>query len=270
MAGRELKEIFPIRSAQIGTEKLRVENLSLKGKFKGINFTLRAGEVVGIAGLAGAGRTELVESIFGTNPAHRGEIFLNERKINSVHPNRSVARGIGLLTEDRKKTGLCLNLPMSQNLTLSNVRSLIDKFWLSRTRELNSTREYIEKLHIRPAAPEKKAALMSGGNQQKVLLARWLFAGCEIFLLDEPTRGVDVGARAEIYQLINELAESGAAILVVSSDLPELLGITDRILVMRRGRLAAELITAQTTQEEIMRYAAIETFETAEQGAIQL
>ena len=258
MAGRELKEIFPPRRATLGEVKLRVSNLARPPKFDGVSFTARAGEVVGIAGLAGAGRTELVEAIYGAQPAQSGTVEINGTSHKATHPNQSVTRGIGLLTEDRKKTGLCLNLPVSTNVTLANVGALLQGFTLQGKRELAATQDYIGKLGIKPPSPNKIVGRMSGGNQQKTLLARWLFAESKVFLVDEPTRGVDVAARSEIYREINELAEAGACIVMVSSDLPELLGMTDRILVMRRGKLVAELVTKETTQEEVLRYAAVE------------
>ncbi len=261
MAGRELKEIFPARNSSLGEPLLLVKDLSRAGKFSDISFTVRSGEVVGIAGLAGAGRTELVEAIFGATPADSGEVHLNGSRVDNVNPDKAVARGLGLLTEDRKRTGLCLNLPLATNLTLANVRQLVRAWWLERKRERAAALEYIDKLHIRPPNPYKTIARMSGGNQQKVLLARWLFAGSRIFLLDEPTRGVDVAARAEIYRLINKLTEEGAAVLMVSSDLPELLGMADRILVLRRGRLVAELNARSTTQEEVLKHATVEETE---------
>ena len=258
MAGRELKEIFPPRAAAKGETRLRITNLTRKGKFREVSLAVAAGEVVGIAGLAGAGRTELVETIFGAYHADGGEIVLDGSKLDKAQPDLSVAHGLGLLTEDRKRTGLCLNQPLASNLTLANLRALIRNWRLDKKREKAVAAEHIEKLHIRPPDPDKTVALMSGGNQQKVLLARWLFADSQVFLLDEPTRGVDVAARSEIYRAINRLAERGAAIVMVSSDLPELLGMADRILVMRRGRLVAELDARQTTQEEILRHAAVD------------
>ncbi|HKC64214.1 MAG TPA: sugar ABC transporter ATP-binding protein, partial [Pyrinomonadaceae bacterium] len=231
MAGRELTEIFPQRSSAQGEARLRVEHLTRAGKFSDVSFAAHAGEVVGIAGLAGAGRTELVEAIFGAHPADSGEIYLNGSRLDVKQPARAVKRGLGLLTEDRKRTGLCLNQSLDKNLTLANVRALVKNWWLERKRERAAAREYIEGLHIRPPDPDKLVGRMSGGNQQKVLLARWLFANSQVFLLDEPTRGVDVAARSEIYRAINRLTESGAAVVMVSSDLPELLGMADRILV---------------------------------------
>ncbi len=258
MAGRELKEIFPPRNAKVGDVKLRVTNLTRAPKFENVSFEARAGEVVGIAGLAGAGRTELVEAIFGAHPAESGEIEFGGEKGSATQPNRSVARGLSLLTEDRKRTGLCLNLPLATNITLANVCSLVKGGRLQRKAEFNAANNYIQKLSIRPPSPSKPVGRLSGGNQQKSLLARWLFANSQVFLLDEPTRGVDVAARSEIYREINELAEAGAAIVMVSSDLPELLGMADRILVMRRGRIVAELDAKKTSQEEVLKHAALE------------
>src|SRR5215204_2683065 len=258
MAGRELKEIFPPRHAGEGEARLRVENLTRKGKFEDVTFEARAGEVVGFAGLAGAGRTELVEAVFGAQPADGGEVYLDGARLGAPSPARAVGLGLGLLTEDRKRTGLCLNQTVARNLTLANVRALVRNWVLSRGRERRAAREYIERLHVRPPDPDKTAGRLSGGNQQKVLLGRWLFAGSRVFLLDEPTRGVDVAARAEIYRAVNKLAEEGAAVVMVSSDLPELLGMADRILVMRRGRLVAELDSKRTTREEVLTYAALE------------
>jgi ABC-type sugar transport system ATPase subunit len=258
MAGRELTEIFPSRKTTIGKTRLVVEKLSRAGKFSNISFEVKAGEIVGIAGLAGAGRSELVESIFGAHPIDSGSIYLDGSKIRSLKPDTNVSLGLGLLSEDRKRTGLCLNLCLAHNLTLANVKAIVRGWRVDQKREISIARQYIDQLHIRPPNPFKTVNRMSGGNQQKVLLGRWLFASSQVFLLDEPTRGVDVAARAEIYRTINQLAEAGAAIVMVSSDLPELLGMTDRILVMRRGRLVAELETRKTSQEEILKYAALD------------
>jgi ribose transport system ATP-binding protein len=264
MAGRELKEIFPPRHTALGAERLQVEHLTRAGKFTDVSFMARAGEVLGLAGLSGAGRTELIEAIFGAQPADSGTVTLNGRRLDANRPDRAVKQGLGLVTEDRKRTGLGLNLSVAHNLTLANVRAIIKGWRLDRRGEMAATRDYIDKLHIRPPEPAKEVGRLSGGNQQKVLLGRWLFASSQVFLLDEPTRGVDVAARSEIYRAINQLAEAGAAVVIVSSDLPELLGMADRLLVMRRGRLVAELNACATSQEEVLRYAAVEDTESSE------
>jgi ABC-type sugar transport system ATPase subunit len=258
MAGRELKEIFPPRRSNTGEVRLRVERLTRAGKFEEVSFEARAGEVVGIAGLAGAGRTEMVEAIFGAQPFDNGKILINGVQTGSASPSKSVARRLGLLTADRKRTGLCLNLSLAENVTLANLRALAKGPLLDHKRESVAARGLIERLHIRPPNPTAVVARLSGGNQQKAVFARWLFAGSMVLLLDEPTRGVDVAARTDIYRAINELVESGAAVVLISSDLPELLGMADRILVMRRGRMVAEMAARRTTQEEILKHAAVE------------
>ena len=258
MAGREVKALFPPRNSTKGKPRLLVKKLSRAGKFREVSLEVRAGEVVGIAGLAGAGRTELLEAIFGAHLADGGEICLNGSPLKPSQPDKRVALGMGLLTEDRERTGLCLNLALTRNLTLANVGAVMKGWLVDGKREIAVAREHIDKLHIRPTNPHKTVSRMSGGNQQKVLLARWLCANSQVFLLDEPTRGVDVNARAEIYQTINHLAEGGAAVLMVSSDLLELLGMADRILVMRRGRLVAELDARSTSQEEVLKHAAVD------------
>jgi ribose transport system ATP-binding protein len=257
MANRDLTEHFPKVRATLGPELLRLEHVSRQGALSDISLSLRAGEVVGIAGLAGAGRSELVETIFGVRTQDSGTVVVNGERLDASRPDRAVSQGLGLLGEDRKKTGLCLNLSLAQNLTLAKVRSVGKGWRLDRKRETAVAGDYIKKLDIRPPDPAKTIGQMSGGNQQKVLVARWLFANSKVFLLDEPTRGVDVTSRGEIYRAINEMAEAGAAVVIVSSDLPELLGIADRILVMRRGRLVADLDPKLSTEEEILRHAAV-------------
>lgn len=258
MVGRELTEVFPTRSCKRGQVRLKVRNLSKSPLFSNVSFEAYAGEILGIAGLAGAGRTELVEAVFGTNPATGGEIEIDGKRVSHATPPSSLEAGLSLLTEDRKKTGLCLNQSIATNLTLANIDALVSNGVFQAAEEQSVTEFFISKLSIKPPVPRKIVSRLSGGNQQKVLLGRWLFAKTNVFLLDEPTRGVDVGARTEIYRAINEMAEAGAAIVMVSSDLPELLGMADRILVMRRGKMVAELDARKTTQEEILQHAAIE------------
>lgn len=258
MVGRELTEVFPTRSCKRGQVRLKVRNLSKSPLFSNVSFEAYAGEILGIAGLAGAGRTELVEAVFGTHPATGGEIEIDGKRVSHATPPSSLEAGLSLLTEDRKKTGLCLNQSIATNLTLANIDALVSNGVFQAAEEQSVTESFISKLSIKPPVPRKIVSRLSGGNQQKVLLGRWLFAKTNVFLLDEPTRGVDVGARTEIYRAINEMAEAGAAIVMVSSDLPELLGMADRILVMRRGKMVAELDARKTTQEEILQHAAIE------------
>jgi ribose transport system ATP-binding protein len=257
MVGRELKDLFPSRRAHPGDVVLEVQNLSRRPHFQDVSFVLCRGEIVGLAGLVGAGRTEVAETIFGINPPQSGRIRIEGKEVAMRAPKDAIRRGLALLTEDRKRTGLAQDLPVAQNLTLANLRDIVRYGVLNLGKEEQVAREFLDRLRIRASSVTQKVCRLSGGNQQKVVLAKWLFCRAHIFLLDEPTRGVDVGAKTEIYRLVRDLAESGAAILMVSSDLPEILGMTDRVLVMRNGRLAKELITAETNQEEIMRWAAL-------------
>jgi ABC-type sugar transport system ATPase subunit len=235
---------------------LELEALS-SSKVREISLCLRAGEIVGMAGLIGAGRTELCECIFGADPARSGRIRIDGKGIEIQSPEDAVRAGVALVTEDRQRTGLALRLPIAANVTLANVASISTAGVLRLGLQNKVTSEYISKLRIRADSPEQLAGRLSGGNQQKVVIAKWLFRQARVFLFDEPTRGIDVGAKVEVFDLMSELARSGAAILMVSSELPELLQMADRILVMRAGRITGEL-PRQTTQEEIMRLAALE------------
>jgi ABC-type sugar transport system ATPase subunit len=241
-----------------GAELLRVEGLSARrSRLADIGLSIRAGEIVGLAGLVGAGRTELCRAIFGQDPIDAGRIFVAGSEARIRSPRDAVRAGIALVTEDRQRTGLCLRLPLSYNLTLANVPAICHATLLDLAAEDRVDKEYSERLRIRAASPRQLAGRLSGGNQQKVVIARWLFRNARVFLFDEPTRGIDVGAKTEVFEIMNELARSGAAVLMVSSEMPELLQVADRILVMRQGRIAGEL-PGRTTQEEIMRLAALE------------
>ncbi|HEV2351972.1 MAG TPA: sugar ABC transporter ATP-binding protein [Terriglobia bacterium] len=258
MVGRELKDFYPARQVQKQGVLFAVEGLSRKNKFQGVNFSISGGEIVGLAGLVGAGRTEVAETIFGAVPADHGRIFVDGAAVRMRTPMDAIRCGMALITEDRKRTGLAGKLSVGQNITMANLRALLRHGCLDLKKEEQVGREFLQRLDIRAASIVQKVERLSGGNQQKVVLAKWLFRQARIFLFDEPTRGVDVGAKSEIYRLINELAQSGAAILMISSELPEILGMTDRVLVMRNGRVVKELVTAETTQEEIMRWATLE------------
>ena len=257
MVGRELRDLFPARKVQPGPGILKVENLSRRGMIENANLELRRGEVVGLAGLIGAGCTELVETLFGAWPPETGEVRIEGKPVSIRAPQDAIRAGMVLITEDRKTTGLALPLPLSHNITLSNLRALVRAGKIGLREENRVAQKFIERLRIRASSVDQKTASLSGGNQQKAVLAKWLFCEPRIFLLDEPTRGVDVGSRQEIYGLMNELAESGAAILMISSELEEILGMSDRVLVMRAGRIVKELVTRETSQEEIMHYAAL-------------
>jgi len=252
-----LKDFYPQRKAKIGEVALEVQGLTREPDFNAIDFTLRGGEIIGMAGLIGAGRTEGVEAIFGASPAASGCILIDGKKAHVKSPKDAIRYGLALITEDRKRTGLASSMAIAQNLTLANLRGVLRGALLDLKKEQEVADRFARRLRIRCKSVAQRVDHVSGGNQQKVVLGKWLFRKARIFIFDEPTRGVDVGAKAEIYRFMNELAESGAAILMISSELPEILGMTDRVLVMRAGRLVKELVTAQTTQEMIMRYATL-------------
>jgi ABC-type sugar transport system ATPase subunit len=254
MVGREVTAIYKRDPLPHGDEMLRVHNL-YRGKFlEDISFYLRAGEIVGIGGLVGAGRTELCRAIFGIDPIDSGKIFVQGKELKLRSPAEAVAAGIALIPEDRQKSGLAVGLPISENVTIASLGAISTFGFLNRTAEKRITNGAIDRLRIRCSSGAQLAGRLSGGNQQKVVIAKWLARGAKIFLFDEPTRGIDVGAKVEVFDVMNELAKAGAAILMVSSELPELLQVADRILVMRQGRISGEL-SRNTTQEQIMRLA---------------
>ena len=256
MVGREVSAVYRRDPVPPGAELLRVEHLTRRGKLSDISFTLRAGEIVGLAGLIGAGRTELCRAIFGLDPIDSGDVFVNGGAARIRSPREAVKAGIAMLTEDRQRTGLALRLPIASNVTMANLAAVSRMGFLDVAGEARATSDYISRLRIRASSTRQLAGRLSGGNQQKVVIAKWLFRNARIFLFDEPTRGIDVGAKAEVFELMDSLARSGAALLMVSSEMPELLQVADRILVMRQGRISAELPKG-TTQEEIMRRAAL-------------
>ncbi|HUQ80408.1 MAG TPA: sugar ABC transporter ATP-binding protein [Gemmatimonadaceae bacterium] len=253
MIGRPLAEYVSPPNAEPGAEVLRVERLSSRGKFDDISFSLRAGEVLGIAGLVGAGRSELAHALFGLDPVRHGEIVLHGKPVRVNTPAAAIALGIGLVPEDRKRQGLVPQASGLHNLSLAILRRLSRFGWLERGEERSVAREFFDRLRVRATALDTVVAGLSGGNQQKIVLARWLAAQANVLILDEPTRGVDVGAKAEIHALIGELAARGSAILLISSELPELLTLSTRILVLREGRLVGEVSRGQATQDRLLR-----------------
>jgi ribose transport system ATP-binding protein len=258
MVGREVTSIYQRDAVPPGDELLRVQNFNRGDVLKDITFSLRAGEIVGLGGLMGAGRTELCRAIFGIDPIDSGKIFVAGKEIKIRTPGKAVDSGIALIPEDRQRTGLAIRLSISQNTNIANMRAISPYGIINHTAERKVTAESIARLRIKASSGAQLAGRLSGGNQQKVVIAKWLARGARIFLFDEPTRGIDVGAKVEVFQVMDELARSGAAILMVSSELPELLQVADRILVMRQGRISGELPGRQATQEEIMRLAAPE------------
>ncbi len=257
MVGREVSAIYRRDSLPPREELLRVEGLTRAPLLKDISFSLRAGEIVGLAGLVGAGRTELCRAIFGLDPVDRGRVAIAGRDARIRSPRDAVRSGVALIPEDRQRTGLARALSIAHNMTIANLARVSPGGVLRLAEERRLAADYIAKLRIRADSPRQLAGRLSGGNQQKVVIAKWLLGTARVFLFDEPTRGIDVGAKAEVFEMMDSLARSGAAILMVSSELPELLQAPDRILVMRQGRLAGELARG-ATQADIMRLAALE------------
>jgi len=252
MVGRELGERFPGRDAAPGAVRLRVEDLSDEGNISHIRFDVRAGEVLGIAGLMGAGRSEILRTLFGVNRRTAGRITLDGAALSDASPSEAIAAGIGFVTEDRKSQGLVLGLSVRENATLVHLGEYARGGIVDARAERAAVQKLIDELRIRTRDAELDVKSLSGGNQQKVVFAKWLAKPPKVLLLDEPTRGVDVGGKAEIYHIINRLAAAGTAIVMVSSELPEVLAMSDRILVMHQGRQAAILDAKATSQEEIM------------------
>jgi ABC-type sugar transport system ATPase subunit len=254
MIGRSLEEHFPSHlEREAGEELLRVEGLSSPGRLHDVSFRLRAGEIVGLAGLVGAGRSELAQALFGLDAAASGRVAVAGTPLRPGDPRRALAQGVGYLPEDRKRQGLVLGLSVLANLTLPTLERLSRLGFVRRREESALGRRYCDRLRVKAPGLQAEVAGLSGGNQQKVVLARWLAARCRVLLLDEPTRGVDVGAKAEIHALVEGLAADGHAVLLISSELPELLRLSSRVLVLREGRLAGELARGEADQESLLR-----------------
>jgi len=258
MVGRELNEFFPVKDATIGDVRVAVNNLSSAEGIRDVSFEVRRGEIVGMAGLVGSGRTEVARAIFGVQPKQSGEVRLDGEAVEIDSPADAIRHRIALLTEDRKRTGLCVELPCFWNITLPNLDELGMSRIVKPAKEARIAAETGARMNVKWSSPQAPANSLSGGNQQKLLVARWLLAESRFMIFDEPTRGIDVGAKREIYALLNGLAKEGKAILFISSELPELFGVADRILVMRRGKLAGNLVTKQTNPGEVMHLAAVE------------
>jgi ribose transport system ATP-binding protein len=255
MVGRELKEAIPKVPAELGPPALAVRRLNRAGVLHDISFEVRKGEILGLAGLVGAGRTETARAIFGADPIDSGTVEVFGRPVNIRSPQDAIHHGIGLVTEDRKQQGLVLGMVVRENTTLANLDLLSTLGFIRRREEREVAEKYRRDLDIRTPTIEQVVQNLSGGNQQKLVLAKWLFTGSKVLIFDEPTRGIDVGAKSEIYKLMNELAARGVAIIMISSELPEVLGMSDRILVMHEGEIAGELSRAEATQENIMHLA---------------
>jgi len=253
MVGRELQAVFPKREVERGDVRLEVRGLSSHaGGVRGASLTVRAGEIVGLAGLVGAGRTELARAIFGLAPVDEGEVRLRGRPVRFSSPAQAIEAGVAYLPEDRRRHGVILEMPIRSNITLASLDRLSGPLGLDARRETALTVDCVRRLEIKTPATYAPVATLSGGNQQKVALARWLVTKPSVLILDEPTQGVDVGAKSEIHALMVELAEQGVAILMISSELPEILGMSDRVAVMRGGAIAGVLSRAEATPERVL------------------
>ena len=252
MVNRELKSHFPKLRAAKGEEVLRVSGLSIKGVLYDISFSIHQGEVLGIAGLLGSGRTELASSLFGVSKIDSGEIYIRGKRQRIKSPRRAINLGIGLLTEDRKSQGLIMILSTKDNICLPSVERFSRLGFVDTKEETQAATRYVRDLRIKTPSLHQQVMFLSGGNQQKVVISKWLCCQADILIFDEPTRGIDVGSKVEIYQLMNRLTARGAAIMMISSELPEILGMSDRIVVMSQGRIAGEFSAGEATQEKIL------------------
>ncbi|PMQ01632.1 MAG: D-xylose ABC transporter ATP-binding protein [Dictyoglomus sp. NZ13-RE01] len=256
MVNRPLQDMFKKEEAKLGDVILEVKNLSKKGVVEDINFKLHKGEILGVAGLVGSGRTEMVRLIFGADKKDTGEVYLEGKKVDINSPEDAVKLGIGLVPEDRQNQGLILNLAVRENIGVSVLDNLKRILFVDRNRLTQIAQNFVQMLNIKTPSLLQKVLYLSGGNQQKVVLAKWLALKPKVLILDEPTRGIDVGAKAEVHAIMSQLAKSGIGIIMISSEIPEVLAMSDRILVMNEGRIVAELSREEATQEKIMAYAA--------------
>jgi inositol transport system ATP-binding protein len=255
MVGRELTNLFPKIEVEIGDEILRVENLTRKGVFSDVSFTVKRGEILGLSGLMGAGRTEVARAIFGLDDVSSGKVYLEGKENEVRRPRDAINSGIAYVPEDRKLLGLCLERPILENICLPNLEMFSKYGILDLRLEREQAEDISRKLKTKTYSLNAAAGTLSGGNQQKVVLSKWLLRDLKVLILDEPTRGIDVGAKSEIHKLMGEFAKNGMAVLMISSELPEILGMSDRILVMSEGRLTGELNREEATQENIMHFA---------------
>ncbi len=252
MVGRELGEQFPERSNSTGDVIFEVSNLARSGYFQDVSFDVKQGEILGVAGLMGAGRSEVMEVIFGFRKKDNGSIKLNGKDLTIKHPRDAVEAGIGFITEDRKSKGLVIDASIRENIALTNLKTISGGGIISGSKENKMVVDLIKRLHVRTTGGGQEVKSLSGGNQQKVVIAKWLGINPKVLILDEPTRGVDVGAKKEIYTIMNELTERGVAIIMISSELPEVLGVSDRVMVMHEGKVTAFLDRDEADQESIM------------------
>lgn len=252
MVGREVSELYPKKPAEIGDVVLDVEGLTTAGTFHDVTFSVRAGEIVGLAGLVGAGRSEIARAVFGVDPYDSGAVRLNGRTIPGGNPSAAIEAGMALVPEDRRQQGLVLESSVAHNIGAAIRRRLQKVGIITRTAENRVAAPWAGRLHVKTAAMSMNAATMSGGNQQKVAIAKWLATDPKLLIIDEPTRGIDIGTKSEVHRLLSQLAGEGLAILMISSELPEVLGMADRVLAVSEGRITAELDRADATPEKVM------------------
>ncbi|MBQ6832502.1 MAG: sugar ABC transporter ATP-binding protein [Oscillospiraceae bacterium] len=266
MVGREINELFPKPKVELGEEVLRVEGLSRTGYFKDVSFHVRKGEILGLTGLVGARRTEVVQTIFGAEKLTAGKIFLEGQPVKIRRPAEAMKLGIGLLPENRQIEGLILDWGIGRNITLTELKSFVQGIFLNEKKENLVSKQLAEQVDTKAVTVFDKASSLSGGNQQKVVVAKALGSDFKVLILDEPTKGVDVGAKAAIYEIMGELAQAGYAIVMISSEMPEILGMCDRIVVMCEGRVSGELSREEATQEKILELAMLK--QTATEGSV--
>ncbi len=253
MVGRPITEIYPTRDHKPGEVIFEVKNLNQGKRLKNISFSVRRGEVLGVAGLVGAGRTETARAVFGADPIDSGEVYLEGQKLKINSPYDAIKHGIGYLTEDRKRNGLALGLSVKDNIVLSSLEYFVTHLgFLNDSKIEKRSGELVKLLRIKTPSLEQKTKFLSGGNQQKVIVAKWLCRNSRVLIFDEPTRGIDVGAKREIYELINKLTKEGVAVIMISSELPEIIGMSDRVLVMHEGTIAGEVSREEATEERII------------------
>jgi ribose transport system ATP-binding protein len=257
MVGRTIYEATPELPETPSQEVvLEVKNLNRRGVLKDISFNLLKGEILGFAGLMGAGRTEVARAIFGADPFDSGDIFVRGKKVRIKSPGDAVKHGIGYLSEDRKRYGLTLKMDVESNIVLAAFKKFLGLFgWVNYSQTRRIAKRFVDALSIKTPGLQQKVMNLSGGNQQKVIIGKWLTADTDILIFDEPTRGIDVGAKSEIYRLLNELAQQGKSIIMISSELPEILRMSHRVIIMCEGRITGELNSVEATQEKIMTYA---------------
>lgn len=255
MVGRELNEIFPKIKVPAKDVVMEVRHFTKENQFEDISFLVREGEILGIAGLIGAGRTELMNAIFGLEKPDSGEVFFEGRKVEIRRPSDAIRHGIAYVTEDRKNEGLVLEMGVGQNITIASMKTLSSGMFIKRQEEKKTIDDQIRALRIKVHSPRQLVGKLSGGNQQKVVLAKWMMKNPKLLILDEPTRGIDIGAKSEIYKLMGEFVEKGNSIIMISSEMPEAMGMSDRILVLSNGRLSGELSREEFVQEDIMKMA---------------